>query len=590
MKTPFLLLLATAALAAAQTTQTIRPVQHTNGRVVSPIILDITRGGTGATNAAGARANLDFSNQVIEAGTAYGWLTNASGGGTTTNASLLTTGTLPDARLSTNVAIISNLGSLATLDFSEVTQRGFVPISKGDGTAMLSDYPLPASTLFDRYDLSSWKVALYYDSDAGGWWIDEPSNFTTALGLPSWATTTNPVTARGDIGLGGFQSPSGWAQLLDGGGQVMVDTEDVVNVYREIAFQGSAAGEARTNTRGNLGFSHNLTDLWAATNATGFQSALWTNGLILPTSTNNTVAGSLYRATNTLRYRDSTNGERLILNTQDNLANLTSLPTARGNLQLGISNDVSFNTITLQNYAAGSPRFLHLAAGGLVTRVSTPGTGTAGLQVWTGFEMTNWTLASVITNGFNAGGVIPTGAAAAGDPIVANGTGGHAVVASRTQVSRLTNDVTRTSASDHNASSNNVTGWSVNLDANSIYAFRWNILATCGTEGVNVLAVNSLTNTNGIVTQSIGRTWRPNFTGSDVYVAGFGGGQQGGNLLQSGAGYSSATTGGNFAGLGQIRTGPSNSVLNIRFCQVTASNVTTTLHSNSIIQVDKIWP
>lgn len=426
MKTCLTFLLATAALAAAQTTQNIRPVQHTNGRVVTPNFWT---------------ANSNAINAVV-----------ASGGGATTNAAMLTTGTLPDARLSTNVAIISNLGSLATLDFSEVTQRGFVPISKGDGTAMLSDCPLPASTLFDRYDLSAWQVALYYDSDAGGWWIEEPANFTTALGLPSWATTTNPATAKGDIGLSGFQSPSGWAQLLDGGGQVIVDTEDVVNVYAEIAFQGPMAGFARTNTRGHLGFSHNLTGLWTATNeqtarngiglgaswltnsdapmskwktvdavfygpggdtvsltaaenmivrisaystnsaasynvelptnsADGHQlwfrmsepylntarvlirshssqggAALATIGpndepmlfrwgtgegwkLMVPGSLQmqlpsvvNTNTGMIYRATNQVRFRDSTNGERILLNNADNLGNLTSYVTARTNI------------------------------------------------------------------------------------------------------------------------------------------------------------------------------------------------------------------------------------------------------------------
>jgi len=47
------------------------------------------------------------------------------------------------------------------------------------------------------------------------------------------------------------------------------------------------------------------------------------------------AVGSLYRNANTLRYRDSANTERIVLNATDNLANLASLPNARTNLGLG---------------------------------------------------------------------------------------------------------------------------------------------------------------------------------------------------------------------------------------------------------------
>lgn len=52
-------------------------------------------------------------------------------------------------------------------------------------------------------------------------------------------------------------------------------------------------------------------------------------------NTNGTTAGDLYRNANTLRYRDSTNTERLLLNATDNLSNLTNTATARANLGLG---------------------------------------------------------------------------------------------------------------------------------------------------------------------------------------------------------------------------------------------------------------
>jgi hypothetical protein len=46
-------------------------------------------------------------------------------------------------------------------------------------------------------------------------------------------------------------------------------------------------------------------------------------------------AGDIYRVTDTIRYRDSGNAERLLLNATDNLANLSNTATARTNLGLG---------------------------------------------------------------------------------------------------------------------------------------------------------------------------------------------------------------------------------------------------------------
>jgi len=162
-----LALLLTASVLCAQTNP-VRPVQHTNGRVVSP------------TNF--WTANASNINAVV---------TNAGGGGgATTNASLLTTGTLADARLSSNVALLPN--------------------------------------------------------------------------LPGWATNTNAQTA---------------------------------------------------------------------------EAALFSNGLTLP-SVATTNAGDLYRLTNTLRFRDSTNGERILLNNADNLANLTSPAAARTNLGVTVASNL----------------------------------------------------------------------------------------------------------------------------------------------------------------------------------------------------------------------------------------------------------
>lgn len=60
-----------------------------------------------------------------------------------------------------------------------------------------------------------------------------------------------------------------------------------------------------------------------------------TGPLMLSTSTTGAAAGAIYRNANTLRYRDSTNTERTLLNATDNLANLGNTATARSNLGLG---------------------------------------------------------------------------------------------------------------------------------------------------------------------------------------------------------------------------------------------------------------
>ena len=71
-----------------------------------------------------------------------------------------------------------------------------------------------------------------------------------------------------------------------------------------------------------------------------------TGPLMLSATTTGAAAGAIYRTADTLRYRDSTNTERLILNATDNLANLASSSTARTNLGLGTGDSPTFTGIT----------------------------------------------------------------------------------------------------------------------------------------------------------------------------------------------------------------------------------------------------
>jgi hypothetical protein len=80
--------------------------------------------------------------------------------------------------------------------------------------------------------------------------------------------------------------------------------------------------------------------------------------LMFSTNVTGATAGAVYPVSNTLRYRDSTNAERLLLNATDNLANLASISTARTNLGLG----------TMATEAASS--YLALAGGTLTGSVN----------------------------------------------------------------------------------------------------------------------------------------------------------------------------------------------------------------------------
>jgi hypothetical protein len=130
----------------------------------------------------------------------------------------------------------------------------------------------------------------------------------------------------------------------------------------------------------------------------------------------------------------------------------------------------------------------------------------------------------------------------------------------------------------------------VNLDANSLYVARWHVLLTCGAEGAKLEATAGA-GTNGVGGQSVaGRLGRPSFSYGDTYFLQSGSRQVMSLIGFSGGGFTGGVTNGVFNGVAQFRTGVSNTTLFWRFSQNSASNVATTLLSNSIFYVEKLSP
>jgi hypothetical protein len=194
------------------------------------------------------------------------------------------------------------------------------------------------------------------------------------------------------------------------------------------------------------------------------------------------------------------------------------------------------------------------------------------------------------TNGALTAGDPPSGAAANGALLTADGAGNSSFVASRVQRVTMTNNFSVTNTTDLTVTNGNVPTMTVDLEANSLYVARWSVLLTCGAEGAKLEATVGA-GTNGIINQSVaGRLGRPSFSYGDTYFLVAGGRQVMSLIGFNGAGFTSGVTNGVFNGIAQFRTGASNTTLFWRFSQNSASNVATTLLSNSIFYVEKLSP
>jgi hypothetical protein len=175
-----------------------------------------------------------------------------------------------------------------------------------------------------------------------------------------------------------------------------------------------------------------------------------------------------------------------------------------------------------------------------------------------------------------------SGAAASNSLLVANGSGSSVFVASRVQSVQTTSDSYRTNTSSATDTNNNETALSVSLESNSVYAFSFYFITTAS--GTNGFAAWIDSPTNGIITSGAGRGSRPNNTFSDLaFVA------AGGRMLATLPAQAGPWTNANFVGTGLLRTSNSCTMV-IRWSQNTSGTNVTTLHTNSVLTVEKLYP
>jgi len=212
-------------------------------------------------------------------------------------------------------AVVRILPPGAYVALSDATPQSLGTAAAGTGTA--------ASRSDHRHAMPS-------AADIGA--ADKANNLSDLLDLDQ--ARTNIGAAR--AGIINFSGITASGLVLVGRYSTGVGGLQEINLGTGLSFTGSVLnGFDRTNP-GVIG---------GTTAAAGsFTALLASTSLLLP-NTAGTAAGHAYRSGDTIRYRDSSNVERLLLNSADNLANLGNTATARSNLGLGLLAPVSTNTI-----------------------------------------------------------------------------------------------------------------------------------------------------------------------------------------------------------------------------------------------------
>ena len=357
----------------------------------------------------------DYEETVTSAGTVAGRLVSYdivfSDPVPTDNASLITSGTLSDARLSSNVPL-KNTANIFTQNQTingdvEVTDstKGII-LKSGNNTRWR--ITITDSGTLQRVALSILAALAIVSSSTAQTVTDvvvgtngvlvAPTNFFTA-NLPNWSTSTNPAQARTNLGLGSAATNDGSAFQPSSANLTNLASNNAINLTNFPALllrtNGSAAGMTNfpTLNQNTTGTASNVTGVVALANGgTGASNA--TNArtnLGLGTAATNASTDFQPASVNLTNLASNnainlTNFPASLLRTNGSAAGLTSFPTFNQNTTGTASNVTGVVAITNggtgTNTAGGARTNLGLGATWLTNTNSANFRSAIGLGSW----------------------------------------------------------------------------------------------------------------------------------------------------------------------------------------------------------------